>query len=519
MRPSTLRRLVVSVTFVAFAGGLLSSAPSSQAAAATQTGMVQGVRDERRGLVYDGLQRRAGGPCGDAYEIVERIGNGRVRCSHGPDPAPDGVDVRVRKEFGSATGSAPQAAVAAAQAGIPCFGTGSDGYRVQLVYVRLAGSVDRSATLFPNFVTWAANTNAVFRDSAAQTGGVRHVRYVTDASCNLVIAKAEVSSTAMGNFSNYVSELKALGFNRSDRKYLTWADANTYCGIGEIYLDDKPSATPGLSTSNYNNGHPQVSGAVSRTDNGCWGLSQPVEAHELTHNLGGVQRTAPHATTGLHCTDESDRMCYVDAGGVVMNQVCATSNERLLDCNHDDYFSTSPVGGSYLATHWNVASSAFLAPSDPTTTTTTTVPPPTTTTVPPTTTTTIPPTTTTTTTTTTVPPTTTTVPPTTTTRPPTTTTTVVAATPSAPRNLKATRPVFTRGVNLTWQAPTKGPVTGYNVYRRTGSGSFVKIADLGKVTSWSDTGTVSGTSYTYTVSAENGPREGPKSNQSTATAR
>jgi len=488
---STFRHcLVVAVTFVAFASGLFSSTPSSQAAALDR-GIVQGQRDEGRGLVYDGLQRRAGGPCGDAYEILEGVGNGRIRCTHGPDPAPDGVDVRMRKEFGPATGSsAPQGAVAAAQAGIPCFGTGSDGYRVQLMYVRLAGSVDRSATLFPNFVTWAANTNAVFRDSAAQTGGVRNVRYVTDASCNLVIVKAEVSSAAMSNFSTYVSELKGQGFNRSDRKYLTWADANTYCGIGEIYIDDKPATTPGLSTSNYNNGHPQVSGAFARTDNGCWGMSQPVEAHELTHNLGGVQRTAPHATANFHCTDESDRMCYVDAAGVVMTQVCATSNERLLDCNHDDYFSTSPVGGSYLATHWNVANSAFLAPTDPG--------------VPPTTTTTVPP-----------PTTTTTKPPTTT----TTTTTVVPATPSAPRNLRASRPRFTRGVTLAWQAPATGPVTGYNVYRKTGTGTFVKIADLGVVTGWNDTGAVSGTTYTYAVSAENGTREGPLSNQSAATAR
>ena len=202
------------------------------------------LRDERRGLVFDGLQRRPGGPCGDAFEIVERATDGRVRCTHGPDPAPDGVDVRRaagvrRRARRRREPRAPQAGVAAAQVGIPCYGTGSDGYRVQLIYVRLTGSPDRSATLFPNFATWAATANTAYRDSAAQTGGVRNIRFVTDATCNLVIAKAEVSSAAMGNFSNYVSDLKAKGFNRSDRKYLTWADANTYCGIGELYIDDK----------------------------------------------------------------------------------------------------------------------------------------------------------------------------------------------------------------------------------------------------------------------------------------
>ena len=356
------------------------------------------------------------------------------------------------------------------------------------------GRPDRSATLFPNFATWAATATTTVNDSAAQTGGVRHIRYVTDSACNLVIAKADVASAAMGTFSTYVSELKAKGFNRSDRKYLTWADTNTYCGIGELYVDDKPTATPGLSTSNYNNGHPGVSGAIARTDNGCWGMANSVEAHELTHNLGGVQATAPNATAGYHCRDESDRMCYVDGSGVTMVQRCPSANERLLDCNHDDYFSTNPPANSYLATHWNVANSAFLAGSNPGGTTTTTIPPTTTTTVPPTTT-------------------------TTTTKPPTTTTTVPAATPSAPRNLVASRPIFTKGVRLAWSAPLTGPVTGYNVFRKTSATAFVKIADLGTATSWTDTATASGTTYTYVLSAENGAFQGPLSNQSSAKAR
>jgi hypothetical protein len=71
---------------------------------------------------------------------------------------------------------------------------------------------------------------------------------------------------------------------------------------------------------------------------------------------------------------------------------------------------------------------------------------------------------------------------------------------------------------LTWTAPSTGPVTGYNVYRRTGTAAFVKVADLGVTTSWSDLGTVSGTTYTYAVSAENGTREGPLSNLSSASA-
>jgi hypothetical protein len=44
-----------------------------------------------------------------------------------------------------------------------------------------------------------------------------------------------------------------------------------------------------------------------------------------------------------------------------MQIICAdTAHEYRFDCNHDDYFSTNPTAGSYLATHWNAANNSFL---------------------------------------------------------------------------------------------------------------------------------------------------------------
>jgi hypothetical protein len=459
--------------------------------------------DLRRGLVYEGLQRVARSHlCRGNFTLRTLNVRGMPVCTHGPDPAPEGVDVRQDREppVVAADSSTAGLTGAAGATQVPCVGNGTDGYRVQLIYARASDKADGYTAWLPSFRQYAAQMDDVFNASAAETGGVRHVRFVHDASCVPVIHNVVLSRTGDDSFDNLYSELQAKGYTRSDRKYLVWIDASVYCGIAEIYYDDQPGP------ENDSNGVPWVPGEIGAVGKGCWGASNSVEAHELVHLLGGVQTSAPHATPGNHCTDNHDRLCYADGTGFPTVVCSDPAHENRLDCRHDDYYSTNPRAGSYLATHWNTANNRFLTASGSTSSTTTTAPPPTTTTTRPptttsTTTTTRPPTSTTTTTTTTS----TTVPP------PTT-----SSLPSAPQNLYSTQPTSGRGVLLWWAPPASPgspPFTTYRIFRGPSATSLTKLVDMGTSTStYTDTATTTGVLYWYAVAAVNSAGQGPLSN-------
>ncbi|MDX6324843.1 MAG: hypothetical protein QOK15_1197, partial [Nocardioidaceae bacterium] len=300
---------------------------------------------------------------------------GPVACAHSDEPPP-GVDVTDHVstgELASREGAGPTAYAAAQDLGVAttpaaaatnpqvtCDGDGSSGYRVQAMYVVEAGKPNRYADLQSAMKLWAAGADDVVNRSAALTGGVRHLRYVTDTgadgTCTAKVLNVTVPAGSMTSFNATINAVQALGYTDPTRKYLMWTDATVLCGIATMYTTD----TDGQS--NPNNGY---YAQYARVDSGCWGLGNgagehSVEAHELTHTLGGVQSSAPHGTRAGHCWDESDTMCYADGGGFAMKQVCPPEREYLLDCNTDDYFSTFPDPGSYLDTHWNAADSRFL---------------------------------------------------------------------------------------------------------------------------------------------------------------
>ena len=325
--------------------------PAGHSVQATQAGHGVPADEAARGLVHAGLRRaNADEECRGRYEFT--LASGETGCTHGPDPAPEGVDVRQR----SAT-PPPEPVTVAAPPALTCQGDGTSGNRVQLVYARAGNVADRYSSMLASFRLWAAQMDEMVNLSAAETGGVRHIRFVHDAQCVPSVLNVTLSNTGDDNLTNTINELRNMGYSRTDRKYLLWVDANVYCGIAEVYNDER------ATQNNYNNGVAGIPGMVARVDNGCWGYANSVEAHELVHTFGSVQDGAPHATPNGHCSDDYDRMCYKDAGSVVMTYPCASAHEARLDCNHDDYFSTAPAGGSYLATHWNTANSSFLTSS------------------------------------------------------------------------------------------------------------------------------------------------------------
>jgi hypothetical protein len=293
-----------------------------------------------QGLVYDGLAIAPDGPCKGGYQLPNS-----GLCTHGPDAAPPGVDV--------SQGQAPVPLAARPSAASQCTDDGTSGYRTQVIYARASDSPsgDRYNTYLPSFRQWVAAADDIYNASAAETGGSRHIRFVTDSTCAVVVLNVVLSSAADDTFDKTISELQALGYNHTDRKYMVFMDANVLCGIGTLYNDDRPG------TENYNNG-----GYVSyaRVDAPCWGAH--AVAHEHMHNLGGVQDSAPHSTGGGHCYDEFDVMCYADIPTApAMQRLCADiAHEDRFDCDHDDYYNTNPAPGSYLATHWNAANSRFL---------------------------------------------------------------------------------------------------------------------------------------------------------------
>lgn len=252
-------------------------------------------------------------------------------CTHGPDR-------KAVMKSGKGKGKGKPAP-------LTCVGDGQDGPRVQVLHLRADTQMGRYDKANPPITRWLGEVDAAFLE------GGRRVRWVTDAGCVPVVPVVTVPQMALVEFADTITTLQGMGYDREDRIYVLFTDAERYCGIGNFEGDEQPGP------DNASN----IGPAYARVDAPCW--SAQVAAHELLHTLGAVNLSAPHTSGGAHCLDGYDIMCYSDPPNFpTVRIVCPppASSARTIDCNHDDYFDPSPPAGSYLATSWNTANNVFL---------------------------------------------------------------------------------------------------------------------------------------------------------------
>lgn len=299
-----------------------------------------------------GKQQTQSGRVGDVQQFCTGPELSRLHqtelCTHGPDPAPPGFAVDSPVPLLSAAEAEQEAAA------IVCEDDGITGFRVQVLYARGSSGTALNESVKTSIRGWVGQADQIFRNSADETNGIRNLRFVhdTDPACQPDVEEIIVSQAALSSFGAMIDEFEERNYSREDRIYLIFVDATEYCGIGTLFGDSR------ASRANWNN----VGPSYSRVDRGCW--SGFVAAHEVMHNLGGVQRNAPNATQGFHCIDEWDVMCYSDAepGVPQMSTVCLphSSYSTRFDCNDDDYYNTNPSPKNYLSSFWNPAGNQFL---------------------------------------------------------------------------------------------------------------------------------------------------------------
>lgn len=228
--------------------------------------------------------------------------------------------------------------------------------RTTLIYSYPADGTNRAATIMPLLRQETYRVSAFLGSEFRSLDPTRTMRLrlrCDEAGIPVVLVERLPTAAASDSFSTVVADLNALGHggvystDRTDR-YLVFHDgvvASGAAGVGHLYVDDRASR---LNHSN-NGGLFAVEFAWSSVPH--W----RVLLHEIAHNMGAVQHSGPNATDLGHCNDGNDVMCYAD-GSPDSAYVTSACSSELFDCGRNDYFDPLPAAGSYLATHWNLAS-------------------------------------------------------------------------------------------------------------------------------------------------------------------
>ncbi|MBJ7331664.1 MAG: hypothetical protein JHC95_17345 [Solirubrobacteraceae bacterium] len=256
----------------------------------------------------------------------------------------------------------------------------------KVIYAYPADRPNRSAQ-------WAdllqANASLIDQFVSAQTDSTRAPRFDLGTGCGtdyLDIQTVALPSSRATYVQNMTAVRTAVAqrVNASPgglRNYLVVADTLSGSGIsgqGEMYAGSTGSTRPDSGNIHNNGGLTSVlwvPDVALPNATATPGWQPTMMLHEMTHNMGAVQWTAPHTSqpsggtnyTYSHCWDGYDVMCYQDGPSMrhaYVTTSCAAGTGAMwqtYDCGQDDYFDPTPASGSYLAASWNVYSNVFLA--------------------------------------------------------------------------------------------------------------------------------------------------------------
>jgi hypothetical protein len=250
--------------------------------------------------------------------------------------------------------------------------------QIKVVYAYAFGEADNS-------VQWRdalqANVSRIEQYLTLQTGGRRALRFDMGTQCGPQYVDIQVVELPHTH-DYYLDDFYAVADDARDavghdsRDVFVLADNLTagfkgVYGTGEVVPTDDRADAANVHNQGDMTG---ILWTLADTDPDPTGWQPTVMLHEITHNLGAVQWSAPHTThppgeltgTYSHCWDGQDVMCYADGPAMVhayVPTVCPLGNgpiPQTYDCGRDDYFNPDPPAGSYIATHWNVYDSAFM---------------------------------------------------------------------------------------------------------------------------------------------------------------
>lgn len=218
---------------------------------------------------------------------------------------------------------------------------------VLLVYARPIDAPDTYQDSIALIRAQANQSNGILVAGTREMGWDYRVKVLCGLDGLAIVREAVLPTPGTNdNMTTIRADLAALGMRSGPAKLMLNynGQVGNYGGQGTWSNDDRP----GPENANNQGGAVSVVYTTTRLTGWLW-------LHELFHSMGAVQDSAPHSTGKWHCNDAPDVMCEQD-DGPRSNYDVVCGAPRKIDCNRDDYFDPEPAPGSYLATHWNLAS-------------------------------------------------------------------------------------------------------------------------------------------------------------------